>query len=112
MDNLIKELNSLILKPKKGSSGYTQLKSSEQVTAHKIDRIINKRKKETKLKITKFGFIHESEGGAIVLSDFELEGDSSGDVYVNTVDAIIAYLERVKLKHIKEASNDIQKGKG
>tara|TARA_R110000764_G_C10808163_1_gene359906 strand:+ start:34 stop:225 length:192 start_codon:yes stop_codon:yes gene_type:complete len=58
------------------------------------------------LKITKFGFIHESEGGAIVLSDFELQGDSSDDVYVSTMDAVISHLQGVKLEHIKEVRSD------
>jgi len=46
MIDLIKELNDLIVKPKKGSSGYTQLKSSDQVTAHKISQLINKYNQE------------------------------------------------------------------
>jgi hypothetical protein len=56
----------------------------------------------SKLKITKFGLIHESKEGNIIISDFELKGDNSGDTYVNTIDAIIEHLESVKQDHIKD----------
>jgi hypothetical protein len=47
MKELIKELESLIIKPKKGCSGHTVLRGSEMVTAHKINKIINTLKSES-----------------------------------------------------------------
>ena len=42
MNSIIDELKSLIVNPKKGTTGYTCLKNSERVTAHKLNVIINK----------------------------------------------------------------------
>ena len=42
MNNIIDELKSLIVNPKKGTTGYTCLKNSERVTAHKLNVLINK----------------------------------------------------------------------
>ena len=48
MDDLIKELKALIINPKKGTTGYTVLKSEESITAYKIDKIITKLEQESK----------------------------------------------------------------
>ena len=42
MNSIIDELKSLIVNPKKDTTGYTCLKNSERVTAHKINVLINK----------------------------------------------------------------------
>ena len=42
MNNIIDELKTLIVNPKKGTTGYTCLKNSERVTAHKINVIIRR----------------------------------------------------------------------
>lgn len=56
----------------------------------------------SKLKITKFGFIHKNDDGVIVLSGFSTEGDCNGDVYNAILGAVIADLERIKQEWLDE----------
>lgn len=42
MSELIEELKSLIIYPRKGSSGETGLRSTPRITVYKILKIINK----------------------------------------------------------------------
>ena len=57
----IYDLNKLISKPKKGSSGYSALTCSERVTAHHIELIINRLSKA--IKDNSKGNKHESNDG-------------------------------------------------
>ena len=50
MKDLINELKALIINPEKGATGYTVLRCSERVVAHKINTIIIKLEQQ-KIKI-------------------------------------------------------------
>ena len=55
------------------------------------------------LEITKFGTIHKDvSDDKIVLSDFELNGDYEGDMFIAVIDAVMAEFKLARAKRVKE----------